>query len=264
MTLMWERQLDANTSLKFGPFFNTASNILETGPPVSRYTHPPVWRSSSRPHRDVRNCGVRKAFGVEPGQPSRSAGDRRLVVAGGDVRLLTNTTEFVEHAVRRRLDPAERTWDPGPLVAEAATVIASFTAGIHQDDFHLRSSIGSRPSRSTPDRSRHRSDQRCGDRDPHLTIPWAQFNATATWDVGSRRDITIGVQGMNILNNNQPVVPCTTSAPIVAANLGTGCGGSLRPIGINNTIPGVNGPGLQYATLGQSSPLYLFFISKKF
>src|SRR6185503_9356014 len=143
-------------------------------------------------------------------------------------------------------------------------VIASFTADIHQDDFHFypqyywQSPVtyytGSFPTGTNTSGNVTAT--------PHVTIPWAQLNATATWDVGSKRDITLGVQGMNILNNNQPTVPCTAST-LANAGLGLGCG-ALRPIGLSSVEPGANGTGLQYTTLGQSSPLFLFFISKKF
>ena len=45
--------------------------------------------------------------------------------------------------------------------------------------------------------------------------------------------------------------------------MGLGCG-IMRPIGINAVEPGVNGTGLQYAEVSQSSPLFFFFIQKKF
>jgi len=267
--LMWERQLDANTSIKFGPYFNSASNVLMNWVPMFLDTsvNPPVWKIVQAGLTESCNCGKRTAFGFELGinhLDRRPAGVSWWLAATYD-NFWTNSTGSLNTPYGSVSLPPSAT---GVLARSSLNppVIASFTADVHQDDFHFYPQLywqspvtyytGSFPSATNTTGTVTAV--------PHLTIPWAQVNATATWDVGSKRNITIGLQGMNILNNNQPVVPCTTANPIPLANLGTGCGGSLRPIGINNTVPGVNGPGLQYATLGVSSPLYLFFISKKF
>jgi len=265
--LMWERQLDANTSLKFGPFYNSATNILMNWVPqyLDTSVNPPVWRIVQAGLTESCNCGTRKAFGLELGV---SHLDRRPVgvswwLAATYDNFWTNTTGSLSTPYGSvSIAPSAN----GVLARSSLNppVIASFTADIHQDDFHFypqyywQSPVtyytGSFPTGTNTSGNITAV--------PHVTIPWAQLNATATWDVGSKRDITIGVQGMNILNNNQPTVPCTAST-LANAGLGLGCG-ALRPIGLSSVEPGANGTGLQYTTLGQSSPLFLFFISKKF
>jgi hypothetical protein len=268
VNFMWERQLDANTSLKFGPYYNSASNIFENWTPqfLDTSVNPPVWKIVQAGLTQTCNCGIRKAFGFELGV---SHVDRRAT--GVSWWLAANYDNFWTNSGSSLNTPYGSVSLPpsaaGILERSSLNppVIASLTMDIHQDDFHLypqyywQSPVtyytGSFPSGTNTSGTVTAVS--------HVTIPWSQLNMTATWDVGRKRDITIGVQGMNILNNNQPVVPCTEANPIPLANLGTGCGGSLRPIGVDNTVPGVNGPGLQYATLGVSSPLFLFFISKK-
>jgi hypothetical protein len=83
----------------------------------------------------------------------------------------------------------------------------------------------------------------------------------------TKSGLDIGVQGQNIFDNERPITPCTATTLGSTPDLGTGCG-PFWPAGAGSVQTGVVGPygsayGTQYPNMNQSSPLFMFFISKK-
>jgi len=271
VNFMWERQLDRNTSLKFGPYYNSASNILMNWAPMYLDTSvdPPIWKLVQAGLTETCNCGVRKAFGFELGinhLDNRPAGVSWWLAATYD-NFWTNTTGSLSTPYGSvSIPPSAK----GILARSSLNppFIASFTADVHENDFHFYPQIywqspvtfytGSFPSATNTSGTVTAT--------PHVTLPWSQVNATATLDVGQKRDLTVGIQVMNLLNNLRGTTPCIDSGPIVAANLGAGCPGSMRPIDSGAVLTGTSYPngGYQYPTVSQSNPLFFFFLSKKF
>lgn len=267
INLMWERQLDANTSLKFGPYYNSATNILMNWTPqyLDTSVNPPVWRLVQAGLTETCNCGIRKAFGFELGishLDNRKAGTSWWLAATYD-NFWTNTGSSLSTPYGSvSLPPSaagilERSSLNPPL-------IATITADVHENDFHFIPQLywqspvtfytGSFPSGTNTSGTVTAV--------PNRTIPWSYFNATAEWDVGQKRDITLGVSGINLLNNLRGTTPCSASS-LASAGLGLGCG-ALRPVGVGEAVPGANGTGYQYLNLSQSTPLLFFFVQKKF
>jgi len=274
-SLMWERQLDANTSFKFGPFWNSATNIEMSYVPqfLDTSVNPPVYKLSPGTTGLNCNCGIRKAFGFELGinhLDTRKTGVSWWFAATYD-NFWTNTSGSLTTPYGSVSLPPSLN---GQLFRSSSDppLIASFTADVHQDDFHFYPQVyWQSPVTTYTGFPSTQNTSGTVTAIPTRTIPWMQVNATAAWDVGQRRDITLGVQGINILSNFLGTTPCSASplnlSPLPGAgpqqSLGLGCG-SLRPIGAGTNAPGANGTGLQYLSVSQSSPLFFFFISKKF
>jgi hypothetical protein len=261
-SLMWERQLDANTSMKIGWFANSSSNILMNYTPYTLDTTktPPVWVKVPGTTGFTCQCGVRKGDGIEFGLnhlDNRKSGVSWWL-ASTFSNFFTNTTSSLTTPYGSVSLPPSlngqlfRSSDP-PL-------IASFTADVHQDDFHFYPQL----YYQSPVRwytGSYSSTTGVVTRVQQPAIPWMQINATVAWDFGPKKDWNAGVQGMNILNNSRGTTPCFASS-LSSADLGLGCG-AIRPIGIGTNAPGANAGGYQYLNVSQSTPLFFFFIQKK-
>ena len=100
---------------------------------------------------------------------------------------------------------------------------------------------------------------------PNKSYGWTSVNGTILYDMPN--GFTIGVQGQNIFANQRGITPCTASTLKNTPSLGTGCG-PFWPAGPGSVQTGVNAPyggtyGGQYPNENQSSPLFMFFISKR-
>jgi len=272
---MWEHQLSAATSFKFGPYYNEASNIFENYVPQTfscNAATPPVCGFSNVPGAQglFTNSGVRKAFGLELGINHL---DNRPVglswwVSGTYDNFWTNSVSSLTTPYGSVSLPPSTS---GVLLRSSADppLSGTFTAELNEGNLHiipqlyLQSAVTYYTGTVYPATGGITAFA-------NRSTGWGIINGTISFDVGRRKDITIGIQGENILNNTRPITPCSTptasqqAAYFTPEGLGLGCQsylGEYDPIGGNGL--GVNGYGSNYANLNQSTPLFFIFISKK-
>ena len=266
--LQWEHQFDANTSLKFGPYFWKESNIYETYTPYTcdNSTSPPKCAASgpSIPY----NGGIRQAAGFELGLNHIDPFPK------GVSYWLSGTYDNFWASSTSSLNTP---WGSVPLPPSAVArgnllrssldplFSGTLTADWHITGLHFMPMVyyQSPVTYYTGTISSTKTGQVTAI--PHKTYGWTNFNATIMYETKSGLDI--GVQGQNIFDNERPITPCTATTLGSTPDLGTGCG-PFWPAGAGSVQNGVVGPygsayGTQYPNMNQSSPLFMFFISKK-
>jgi hypothetical protein len=266
--LMWEHTLGPSTSFKIGPYFNETTNFLTNYTPMylDNTTTPPQWLPIQGQAQGVQaNNGIRKSTGLEFGlnhDDPRPAGVGYWVAATWN-NFWTNTLSSVTTPYGSVSVPPSVVGAPYRSSADPAFT-GSITLDAHDNRLHfypqwyfqgpitwyLTTAVNVQTGAVTLT--------------PEQTMGWGQLNATVAVDLGGAKDWQVGIQGTNILNNNNPTIPsCTAAASnIAAANLGYGCG-VYRPVGATSSAPGANPSGWQFITVNQSSPLFFFFITKK-
>jgi hypothetical protein len=262
LDLQYERQIDANTSIKVGPYYDTATNIYENYTPYTCSSTNPPNCVASGPQVPY-SGGIRKGFGIELGVnhlDNRTSGISWWI-AGTYDNFWTNTTSSL-------LTPYGTTPIPPLAVARGNLLRSSLdpflsgtlTLDIHHGDLSLfpllylqgPSIFYTGPSPNTKTGAiAYVTNQTTG---------YGILNLTAEMRTGRNRDLIFGIAGTNVLNNNRPTLPCTPSNN--RQPLGLGCSPYFPVDGTNQA--GVTGSGFQYANTNQSSPLFMFFITKKF
>lgn len=268
--LMWEHQIDRNTSIKFGPYYNYANNILVDFRPYQLDTtvNPPLWRPILTQPSSVSNTGIRKGFGFEFGLnhlDNRDTGTSYWIAATY-VNFWTNTVSSLTTPYGSVQLPPSTT---GVLFRSSQNppFSGSITADLHEHGLHLIPQIylqsavtfytGTIPSGSTTGSNNGQITAV-----PNRTPGWGIVNATVLKEIGPNRSWDIGIQATNLLNNNRPITPTCFPSALPAAGLGLGCG-ALRPIGATNSAPGAIAGQNSYLLINQSSPLILFFLSRR-
>lgn len=271
--LMWEHQIGANTSIKFGPYYNSASNILiDYRPYVLSKTDPPTWVSDKLANSTISNSGRRNGFGFEFGlnhNDPRQSGVSYWV-AMTYVNFWTNTLSSLTTPYGSiQLPPSTK----GVLFRSTQNppISGSITADFHMNGLHfipqlyMQSGVVSYTG-TIPSGTCTNAFSNCGAQItavPFYSRGYGILNATAEMQIGKKRDWVVGVQGTNVLNNNNPIFPtCSSASALPLMHVGLGCG-ALRPAGDNSVAPGAIAGHASYLTINQSSPLFLFFITKK-
>ena len=265
--LLWEHQLNPTTSFKIGPYYYETSNLYENYTP---YTCTPTGPSTQNciatgpavPY----NGGFRKSFGAELGVYHV---DSHPV---GVSYWLTGTYDnFWTNSLTSLLTPFGLTPLPPSAVEQGVRVRSPYdpllsgtlTMDVHYHDLSLYP-MWYQQGPSFYYQGSYSSSHGIVTAIEHQTNGYGILNATLAWRVGPNKDITIGIQGNNILNNLNPVTPCTAgSLGAGSPQLGVGCG-PYWPLG-GGTQPGANPNTLySYASSAETGQYFLFFISKKF
>lgn len=250
--IMWEHQIDANTSVKFGPWINRASNYYESYQPIIG-TNPngtPKFGKSV-----LSNAGSHNAFGLELALnhvDPRKFGvsywlsgtyDNYWTNTRGQASAFVNSplpTNIVQQGIFVR-DPAN------PLLT------ASFTGDVRLDRFHVM------PFVYYQDMTFYNTgvtSTNGGTVAPYISQnekigkPYWKTNMTVLQHFGPGDQYTFGIRGTNIFGNNQlDTVPCFSG--------GTGC------YPFDGPQSGVTTAGSIYQNTTQSPPMYeIFFIRK--
>jgi hypothetical protein len=266
--LQWEHSFADGTSLKFGPYFWKENNIYETYTPYSCTTTAPIKCTKTGPSIPY-NGGIRQSFGIEGGLnhvDNRPKGVSYWIAGTYDNFWASSTSSLNTPWGSVPLPPSAIA--RGNLLRSSLDPLFSgtITLDAHMDNVHFlplfywqspvtyyTGTISSSGSGQVLAKTNH-------------SLPWSTLNATIMVDLP--HDLEVGIQGQNVLNNNRPVTPCTATTLPNTPGLGTGCG-PLWPAGDGVVQDGVNAvaggsAGNQYANGNQSSPLFMFFISKKF
>ena len=266
--LQWEHQFGRNTSMKFGPWFYRTTNVFQNYTPYNCVPQPPPGTAlactvagPSIPS----NGGVRQAFGFEFALNHEDHNTRGL-----SYWISATYDNYWSSSLSSLLTPWGLTPIPPAAVGRGNLLRSSLdplfsgtiTLDAHVNNIHFlplfyyqtpvtyySGSFNSATGQITAV--------------PLRPIGYAILNATLLADVGRNHDLTIGIQGQNVLNNSKPIIPCNASQLGATPTLGLGCG-PFWPVGTGSVEPGVNAPGLSYPTgANQSAPLFMFFISKK-
>jgi hypothetical protein len=263
--LQWEHQFNQDTSMKFGPWGYRTTNIYQTYTPYNcDPTKTPVCTVAGPALPS--NGGIRQAFGLEFGlnhEDHNTKGVSYWISGTYDNFWASSTfglttpwglTPLPPSAVQRG-DLLRSPLDP--LFSGTVTLDAHFNNVHFLPLVYYQSPVtyytGTISSTSTGQITAV----------PNQPVGWFIVNATLLADVGKTHDLTIGIQGQNVLNNSHPITPCTATQLGHSPTLGLGCG-PLWPVGAGTMEPGVTGAGLSYPTGGnQSAPLFMFFISKR-
>lgn len=276
--LMWEHQIGPNTSIKFGPYVNTASNFLTYYTPMYLDTtvDPPTWKVVQGLNQGItQNNGIRKSAGLEFGlnhDDTRATGISYWVAATWN-NFWTNTlsslnTPYGSIAVAPSTNGTLFRSSLNPSFTGTVTLDA------HKNSLHFYPQWYFQGPTTEYYSGSINSSTGAITYVPLKSAGWGQLNATLAVDIGGAHNWQVGIQGMNVLNNNRGLFPTCTPSNIAAANLGLGCS-SLRPVGMTSVAPGAIGtynPATErfvgtapsFLTINQSSPLFFFYITKKF
>lgn len=253
--LQWEHQFDANTSIKFGPYYNKAGNIFEINRPITSVDpnglvhYGPAVAS---------NVGFRQSFGAELGLSHINHAPIGVSYFWSVTydNFWTNSTQSLTgsyggssggSSVLHAFPPIRNTGDPlisSTLTAEAHfnniriipqiyfqgpsfynTGVCANPSGIVHSCFSTAS-----PSHMLPEK---------------MSNGWWWTNLSGMVDLGREKNLTLGVQVTNLMNQLHDTVPCQASQ-LYTTTLYPGCGpfwpSSPQP-GLPTSIPqGQAGP----------------------
>lgn len=265
--LMWEHEFADGTSLKFGPDYWRETNIFQNYTPYNcDFTTNPPTCTQAGPQIPWTG-GVRQSFGVEFGLNHVDSKPK-----GISYWLSATYDNFWASSLSSLTTPWGNVSLPPAIVAEGHMLRSSsnpflsgtLTLDAHKDNVHFMPMLyyqgpviyysGSYDSKHAQITAK-----------PNYSLPYSWLNATVLVDLP--HDLTIGIQGQNVLNNTRPITPCTATVNASLPNLGMGCS-PFWPVGAGMVQGGVNAPyGItapgQYASTAQSTPLFMLFISKK-
>lgn len=280
--LQWEHQIDANTSVKFGPWYNKATNVFELyKPAIGTNPNGTVIYGPTVPA----NGGIRQAFGFELGLNHVDARP------DGVSWWLSGTYDNYWTSILSGLTASYNVTPLPPAIVQAGNLIRSasdplfsalLTADVHQHDFHLIPqvyyqtpsfyNVGVQSICSVGTTGFVSTCGRLGGKvvPPHISqnelMSTGYFiaNATALWHFGQRRDWTIGIQGTNILNNTHDIFPCNATQLGSTPQLTTGCG----PFWPNSSQTGISpvSPGQSetiFQNYSQTTPQFELFLVKQ-
>ncbi|HET7813954.1 MAG TPA: hypothetical protein VFL13_06245, partial [Candidatus Baltobacteraceae bacterium] len=231
--LMWEHQFDANTSLKFGPNFNKASNIFEISRPITSIDPNGVVHYGPQ---QAYNSGFRQSFGVELGlnHVNRAPVGVSYFWAVTYDNFWTNSTQSLTGSyggsssggsVLSAFPKIRNTGDP--LISSTLTAEAHFNniriipqiymqgpsfyqTGVCQNAAgFIRSCVSSGNFRTLL---------------PELkSNGWWWTNLAGAIDLGPQKKITLGVQITNLMNQVHDTTPCQTTQFASVPSLYPGC-----------------------------------------
>ncbi len=279
--LQWEHQFDANTSLKFGPWMNKATNTYYLyRPQTSADGVLPITFGPQLPQ----NGGIRQAFGFELGV---NHVDPRPIgvswwLSGTYDNYWTSITSGL--ASSYNVSPL-----PTPIVQRGNLIRSAFdpiwsgtlTADIHYNNFHFIPlvyyqgpsfsnigvqticTIGITTSASRCVNTFHGQVQppQIGQSET-MTQGYFVVNSTALVHLGRSRDLTLGLQMSNLFNQtHDPTGECTASQLGSTPQLYTGCG----PFWPNtpSLTPATGGSYRTYQDYTQTTPQFELFLVKR-
>ena len=262
--LQWEHQFNRDTSMKFGPWFYRTTNIYQTYTPYNcDPTKTPVCTVAGPALPS--NGGIKQAFGLEFGLNHEDHNTR-----GVSYWISGTYDNFWASSLSSLTTPWGLAPIPPSAVARGNLLRSSqdplfsgtVTLDAHFNNVHFLPLVYYQSPVTYYTGSFSTSTGQIT-AVPHQPVGWYFVNATLLADLGKNHDLTIGIQGQNVLNNSHPIIPCTATQLGSTPSLGVGCG-PLWPVGTGSVEPGLSGPGLGYPTGGnQSAPLFMFFISKR-
>jgi hypothetical protein len=267
--LQWEHDFDANTSIKFGPYFWKESNIYETytpytcTPPTSPGGLPSCTKSGpSIPY----NGGIRQAFGFELGLnhvDNNPVGVSYWLSATYDNFWASSTSSLTTPWGTVPLPPSAVA--RGNLLRSSADppFVGTLTADWHIYGLHFMPLYYYQSPVTYYTGTISSTTHGTVTAIPNHSFGWASLNGTIAYEMNN--GITIGLQGQNILNNDRGVTPCRVSILGSSPNLGIGCSG-MWPAGAGTVQTGLNSitaGQYEYPSSAQSTPLWMLFISKK-
>ena len=262
--LQWEHQFNHDTSMKFGPWFYRTTNIYQTYTPFTcDPTLTPPCKASGPAIPS--NGGIRQAFGFEFGlnhEDHHKNGVSYWVSGTYDNFWASSLSSLTTPWGLSPIPPSAVA--RGNLLRSSADPLFSgtLTLDAHFNNVHFLPLVYYQSPVVFYSGSFSNSTGQIT-AVPNQPVGYWIVNATLLADVGHNQDLTIGIQGQNVLNNSHPVTPCTATKLNNTPNLGIGCG-PLWPVGSGAMEPGISGTGLSYPTGGnQSAPLFMFFISKR-
>lgn len=232
--LMWEHQFDANTSLKVGPYFNKASNIFEISRPINSID------SNGIPHygpQRAYNSGFRQSFGAELGlnHVNKNPIGVSYFWAVTYDNFWTNSTQSLTGsyggsgsgssvllafpAIRNTGDPLISTNLTAEWHINNVRIIPQvyyqgpsfYQVGVCQDNSgHIGLgcvTTSGRPRSLMPELKSN---------------GWWWSNLAGAIDLGPQKNITLGVQVTNLMNQVHDTTPCQTTQ-FASVNLYPGC-----------------------------------------
>ena len=219
MDLMWEHQFDSNTSLKFGPYFNKASDIFEISRPIlSEDPNGIVHYGPAQAY----NSGFRQSFGAELGLShvnKAPIGVSYFWSATYD-NFWTNSTQSLTGSyggsksgsnLLSAFPPIRNTGDPlisTNLTAEAHFNNVRIIPQIYYQgpSFYQTGSCANAagaPGYACVSSGNYRSLL------PELkSNGWWWTNLSGAIDLGAHKNMTLGVQITNVLNQVHDTTPC--------------------------------------------------------
>jgi hypothetical protein len=257
--LQWEHQFDPNTSLKFGPYFNKASNVFEIYRPVNyvdangEVHYKPAVASNNGfrqsmgfefglSHLNTKPVGVsyfwsatydnfwtnstQSLVGSYGGPSNSSLAFFPPVRNTGDPLFSTTMTAEV-HMNRVRIIP--QLYYQGPSFYQTGECAASAfwqgLSGVGTPYFPCGATSGllAKPVHLLPELK---------------SSGWWFANASAMVDTGPQKAFTIGVQVTNLFNQVHDTTPCWVTQQVNTPSLYPGC----APYYPTTPQPGVGGP----------------------
>lgn len=267
--LLWEHAFNSSTTMKVGPYYNDATNIFTDYTPLELSGSPPTYVPVPGTEGTFSNSGVRKSFGFELGVnhlDNRRQGVSWWLSATYD-NFWTNTASSLTTPYGTVAFPPST---GGVLLRSSLDppLSGTITAEFNENDMHFIPQVYLQSAVTYYTGALNNAGTGATTAKPNLTTGWGVVNATLEFDAGRNRDLSIGIQGNNILNNVRPITPCQVSsagalAVYATAGLGAGCSPFL-PIGGNQAgLSSATPLSFQYPNMTQSSPLFFFFITKK-
>jgi hypothetical protein len=279
--LQWEHQFDANTSLKFGPWMNKATNTFYLyRPQTSADGVLPITFGAQVPQ----NGGIRQAFGFELG--INHVDPRPIGVSWWLSGTYDNYWTSITSSLASSYNVSPL---PTPIVQRGNLIRSAFdplysgtlTADIHYNRYHFIPliyyqgpsfsnigvqticTIGITTSASNCTNVQHGQIQapQIGASETRTQGYWI-MNTTALVHLGPTQDWTLGMQVTNLFSNtHDPTGECTATQLANTPSLGSGCG----PFWPNSpALPSAaSGSYRTYQDYSQTTPQFeLFFVKK--
>ncbi len=252
--LMLEHQIDAKTSLKFGPWFNRANNYYENYQPILSVD--PVTGAVKFGKAVLSGSGSHNAFGFELGLNHQDPRPYSISywLSGTYDNYWTNTRGLAAAFVNTPLP--QNIVNQGIFVRDPSNPLlsGSLTADIRADKVHIM------PFLYYQGYTFYNTGRTCTTMNGVTVAPYIcqnekiargyfKANLTALTRLGPGDQYTIGIRGTNITNNNADTQPCNSG--------GSGC------FPFNGPQSSVNQAGEIYQNVTQSPPQYEFFFIKK-
>ncbi|MBC5815343.1 MAG: TonB-dependent receptor [Candidatus Eremiobacteraeota bacterium] len=269
--LSFEHQIDSNTSIKFGPWYNNSSNIEYQYKPVTSID--PVTGKATYGPTQIANGGIRRAFGLELGLShlDHHAVGTSWWLSGTYDNFWTNMTSALTGSYASASLPSI-----APLVRNSSNPLISgtLTADLHLNNFSILPFLyyqGPSYYNTGVCYTKTMGNISCGSTSSTLYTPiWLQpertssgyfvLNTTLVWHPKAYPNLILGVQGTNLTNNVNDVVPCTANQLGSTPALGPGCG-PFWPLGAGSS--GLAAGQTGYQNYSQTPMQFQLFLTVK-
>lgn len=278
--LQWEHQIDATTSIKFGPYWNKGTNYFELYKPITGFNPngSPIY-GPQVPY----NGGIRQAFGFELGLNHVDTHEK------GISYWLSGTYDNFWTSILSSLTSSYNVTPLNPNIVASGHLVrstfdplfsASLTADLHNGPVHLIPLIYAQtPSiynigvQSICSNGTTTSASTCLNTFKGTVVPpyisqaekmgtgWWSANMTLLTHIGSKQDWTIGIQGTNILDNVKDIAPCNATVLKNTPSLYAGCSPFWPSSPAGSNVPSVGGT--VYQNYSQTPETWMLFLTKQ-